>query len=144
VDADDRVPFVLGHREEHPVPQDARVVDEDVQLAVLADCEADQFPCRVEVGDVAVVDDRAATRRADLPGDGFGGRAGRRAGASPMAFGMGGAPMPRLPAVVDDDRRAEPGQFQRLGPAEAAAGAGDDRAETFEAPNCRSGLNLRP
>lgn len=31
MDLDDGVPFLLGHREEHPVAEDAGVVDEDVQ-----------------------------------------------------------------------------------------------------------------
>ena len=76
----------------------------------------------MEVGDVPGVGQGRSARRADLGGDLFGG--GRGGGARAVPAG--------LPVVVDDDGRAEPGQFQRLGPAEAAARAGDDRGESLE------------
>ena len=122
VDADDRVPLVLGHREDHPVAQDARVVDEDVQLAERGDRQLDQFPGLFVVGHVTDVGDRAAARRADLVGDLLGGAGRRLAGTVPA----------RLAVVVDDDGRAEPGEFQRLGPAEPAARAGDDRGQALQ------------
>ncbi len=111
VDPDDGVPLVLGHREDHPVAQDARVVDQDVELSVRLDRQLDQRAGLLVVGDVAEVGDGAAARRADLVGDLLGRGRGRLAGAVAA----------RLPVVVDDDGRAEPGQFQRLGPPEAAA-----------------------
>lgn len=60
------------------------------------------------VGDVSEVGGRPAARRADLGGDLLGGRGGRL--ARTVAAG--------LPVVVDDDGRAEPGQFEGLGAAE--------------------------
>ncbi len=74
------------------------------------------------IGDVSGVGGRRAARRADLGGDLLGGGGGRLAGAVPAG----------LPVVVDDDGRAEPGQFQRLDPAEAAPRARDDGGESFK------------
>lgn len=76
VDADHRVPLALGHGEDHAVAQDARVVDQDVQLAELADRRLDQFAGLLEVGHVPGVGERPAARRAYLGGDLPGGAAG--------------------------------------------------------------------
>ena len=113
---------LLGHREDHPVAQDARVVDQDVELAVRRDGQVDEGARGLEVGHVAEVRDRPAARRADLFGDVLRGRGGRLARAVAA----------RAAVVVDDDRRAEPGEFQGFRPAQAAARAGDDRAEALK------------
>lgn len=122
VHPDDRVPLVLGHREDHPVAQDARVVDEDVQLPERGDRRLDQFAGLFVVGDVPGVGDGPAARRTDLGGDLLG-RGGR---------GLSRAVPSGLPVVVDDDGRSQPAEFQRLGPAEPATRAGDDRGEPFK------------
>lgn len=122
VDPYHRVPLVLGHREDHPVAQDARVVDQDVELSVRLDGQFHQGAGLLVVGHVAEVRDRPATGRPDLLGDLLGGRGGRLAGAVAA----------RLPVVVDDDGRAEPRQFQRFGAPEAATGAGDDRGQSVQ------------
>lgn len=75
VDADDRVPLVLAHREDHPVAQDARVVDQDVELSVGGDGQLHEFSRLFVVGDVSEVGGRPAARRTDLGGDLLGGAA---------------------------------------------------------------------
>ncbi|SCG09406.1 hypothetical protein GA0115255_125322 [Streptomyces sp. Ncost-T6T-2b] len=86
------------------------------------DRRLDEFTGLLVVGDVAEVGDGPAAGRADLGGDLLGGCGGRLAGA--VAAG--------LPVVVDDDGRAEPGQFEGFGAAEAAARAGDDRGQPVQ------------
>lgn len=122
MDPDHRVPLVLGHREDHPVAQDARVVDEDVQLPELGDRQLDQFPGLLVVGHVSGVRDGTTARRPDPGGDLLGGRGGRGAGAVPAG----------LSEVVHDDGGAEPGKLQRLRPAQAAARARDDRGPALK------------
>lgn len=116
VDPDDGVPFVLGHREHHPVPQDAGVVDQDVERPVRADRQPHQVLRLVEVGDVPVVRHRVAAGGGDLGDDLVRGARRRLAGA--VAAG--------LPVVVDDHVGAQPRQFQRLGAAEASSRPRDD------------------
>jgi hypothetical protein len=59
VDADDGVPFLLAHVEDHPVTQDAGVVHQDVEPALLGDGGVDQRLDRVEVRDIGRVGDGA-------------------------------------------------------------------------------------
>src|SRR5262249_13097543 len=76
VHADDVVPFVRAHVHEHPVAQDARVVDEHVQITEVFDGGLDQSTGAVEAGAVVAVGDRLAAVRTD-PVDDLSGRAGR-------------------------------------------------------------------
>ena len=69
VHLDDRVPLLLGHVDEHPVAQDAGVVDEDVEVAEGLDRAVDQPLRALPVGDVVAVDDCLATERLDLLDD---------------------------------------------------------------------------
>ena len=66
VHVDDSVPFFLGHVDEHPVAQDAGVVDENVEIAERLDRTVDQTLRTLPVSDVIAVDDRLATERLDL------------------------------------------------------------------------------
>ena len=119
MDADDGVPVLDGHVEDHPVAQDARVVDHDVQIAVLVDGRIDDPLGAVEVGDVVAVGDGLATRGADLVDD-LAGRAARRAGAVELGAD-----------VVDDHVCALAGERQRVLAAEPASRARHDGHATF-------------
>lgn len=122
VDPDHRVPLLLRHGEDHPVAQDARVVDQDVELAEAAHRQLDQLARLPEVGHVAQVGHRPAARGTDLRGHLL-----RRGGR-----GLSRSVAPRLPEVVDDHARAEPRELDRLGPAEPAARARDDGGESLK------------
>ena len=61
-----RVPLGLGHVHQHPVPQDARVVDDHVQAPVGVDRQVDHRLGLGEIGDVATIGDRLAARLDDL------------------------------------------------------------------------------
>ena len=114
MDLDDRVPLLLGHVGQHPVAQDAGVVDQHVEVAEGLDRGVDQalraFPGR----DVVAVGDRLATHAADLL-DHLLGRTEIAAGAVHVAA-----------EVVDHDLAPWLGQAQRVLAADAPAGAGDD------------------
>lgn len=69
VDPDHRVPLLLRHREDHPVAQDARVVDQDVELAEGAHGQLHELARLLEVGHVTQVSDRPPARGTDLRGD---------------------------------------------------------------------------
>jgi hypothetical protein len=64
VDGDDLVPVLVGHLEDRLVRGDPRVVDEDVQPAVVLDDLADRAPAVLRRADVALVDRAGAPSRA--------------------------------------------------------------------------------
>ena len=66
MDVDDRVPLGLGHVRQHPVAQDAGVVDQDVEVAERVDRRSDHALGTLEVGDVLAVGDRLTAHRRDL------------------------------------------------------------------------------
>jgi hypothetical protein len=114
VHADDRVPVRLGHRDDHPVAQDARVVHHHVQPAERLDGLRDQ-PLRAGPGgDVLGIRDRLPARGGDLVGDGLG-RASRGAAAVPAAA-----------EVVDHHLGTLRGERQGVRLADAVPGAGDN------------------
>jgi hypothetical protein len=53
---DDGIPLGLRHVDEHAVPEDSGVVDEDVEPAEVLDGLVDQRARPCEVGDIVVVD----------------------------------------------------------------------------------------
>ena len=65
VHPDHRVPVVLGHAVQDRVPDDAGVVHEDIEAAVMVDRLADQLLRGVEVGDVVVVGDGVSSGVSD-------------------------------------------------------------------------------
>jgi hypothetical protein len=106
VHGDDGVEVVLGHREQHPVAEDARVVDHHVQLAELRGRQRDQLLCRRPVGDRRMVGDGRAARGGDLDRDRFGrGLVLAVVRALPVQPGAG---------IVDHHRRAVGGQRQAV------------------------------
>jgi hypothetical protein len=114
VDGDHGVPLVLGHVHEHPVAEDPRVVDEDVEAPVALDRAADHMLGSVVVRDVVVARDRLPARGDDLVDDAL---RGRRVGALAAE---------RAAEVVDDDLRARARKGERVLAADAAPGPGDD------------------
>src|SRR5690606_13073587 len=114
VHADDVVPVGGRHVHQHPVAEDAGVVDHDVEAAELAQRGPHQPSGRLVVGDVVGVRDRVPAGRPDLLGDGLGGA------------GVGAGAVPGAPEVVDDDGGSLAGQLDGVGPAYSAGGAGDD------------------
>ncbi len=62
VDVDDRVPLLLGHVDQHPVPQDAGVVDQHVEVAEGLDGGVDQALAALPVADVVGVGHRLRPR----------------------------------------------------------------------------------
>ena len=122
VDLDDGVPLVLGHREDHPVAQDAGVVDEHVEAAEQVDRLLHQRLGAVERRHVGVVGDRHAAGRGDLVDHRLG-RPGVAAGA-----------VARAAEVVHQHVGAVRGEQQRVLAADAPAGAGDDAHPSLTDP----------
>ncbi len=118
MDAVHQVPVLGAHLVEAAVAEDARVVDQDVELAVRVERGLDDL---VAVFDGVVVGDRLATGRLDLLDD-------RVCGAGAFAFAERGAAQ-----VVDHHFSAAAGQQQRMRSTQAPAGAGDDRDSSIEA-----------
>jgi hypothetical protein len=105
---DDRVPFGLGHVDEHPITQDARIVDQPIQPAERVDRGLDETSAALPVGDVVGVDHRLAAHPADLLDDLVGRARGRtRTGAVAAQ-------------VVDDDAGTLAGELERVLAADAA------------------------
>ena len=113
---------VLGHREHHAVPQDAGVVDHDVDVAESVDGLLHHGPGIVEAGHAAAVDDRLSPAR----GDGLDhlGR-GRHVGTSAELVAA---------QVVDHHLGPVLGEHQGVLAADAAPRAGDERHFAFEKP----------
>ncbi len=120
VHGDDRVPFGLGHVDEHPVTQDAGIVHQDVEIAERFDRGVDEALCTLPVGDVVGVDDRLAAEGLDLCDD----LLGRRLVRTVAVVGA--------TEVVDHDARAFAREEQSVFAPDAASGAGDDRDSAIE------------
>ena len=100
---DDGVPVLVGHVEQHPVSRDARVVDHDVQAALLFG------------GSHQAVGGRAL---ADVAGDGD----RRAAGGVDLVDHVAGGH--RVLDVVDHHRGTGLGQTDRFGAPQAPGGTG--------------------
>ena len=120
VDGDDGVPLGLGHVDDHPVAQDAGVVDQDVEVAERLDRRVDQALGAFPVGHVVGVDDGLAAEVADLGDD----LLGRRRVLTVTVVGA--------TEVVDDDPGPLRGEQERVLAADAASRSGDDRDSTVE------------
>ena len=114
MDLDDRVPLVDGHVDQHPVPQDAGVVDQHVEPAERLDRGVDQPLGALPVGHVVAVGHGFAAGRPDLV-DHLTGWAGGPAAAVDLGA-----------QVVDHDLGPLPGELQGVAPADAPAGSGHD------------------
>jgi hypothetical protein len=88
VHADDGVPVFLAHVEAHPVAQDARVVDQDVEVAPGLDRLVDEALRALPVGDVVVIGDGLAAGLGDLVDDLLG------------VTGVGPGPVPLAAEIV--------------------------------------------
>jgi hypothetical protein len=128
VDADDGVPFVGGHVEDHAVAEDPGDVDEDVEAAVLADGGLDEVLGGFVVGDVGAVSDGAAAGLGDFLDD------------LPGRPGVVPGPVQGRAEVVDDHRGALPGQQQRHRPPDPAARTRHDRYALIQGTHVRTGL----
>jgi hypothetical protein len=102
-------------------PDDAGVVDHDVDAPELLDRGVDEGLGALDRGHVAAVGDGRTAGGDDLGGDG-----GRRSDVLTDAAH-------RAAEVVDHDARAPVGEQQRMGAADAAPRAGDDRDAPVEA-----------
>jgi hypothetical protein len=120
VHVEDRVEFVGVHVLERRVPQDPGVVDDDVDPAPVVERGLHDRPAALGAGDRVVVCDRLAPRRRDLVDHRL--RGGRAAAGA----------VDRAAEVVDDDQGTAAGQLQRMGTAQAPAGARDDRDLAIE------------
>src|ERR1043166_7766215 len=69
VDANDRVEILDAHVEDHPVAQDAGIVDDDVNVAPLLDGGLDHPLGAIEVRDVVAIGQGFTARGADLVDD---------------------------------------------------------------------------
>ena len=115
VDADDRIPLLLGHVEAHLVAQDPRVVDEDVETTKPFDGLIDETFGAVPARAVVEVGGRDAAVAGDLIND-------------LLRRGLVGAFAARRPAqVVHHHLRAFRREQQRLAATDPAPGARDDR-----------------
>jgi len=105
VGGDDGVELLIGHLPHRGVAQDARVVDQDVEPAVLGDGAVDEGLGGLAAADGDDLGDGGAARGGDCVDGG-----GRDVGVD----------------VVDHDRGAAAGQLAGVGEAEAPARSGDD------------------
>ena len=119
VDPHDDVEVVGRHVPDGPVPDDARVVDQDVEAPVGVDRLIDELLGRRLVADVAVVGHGGAA----APGDQVHGEIGVTAAA---------VPADRRADVVDDDLGPPAGQLERVPPPDAVTGPGHDAHLVFQ------------
>src|ERR1017187_7966656 len=132
MDADHGVPFVDRHIDEHPVTQNAGVVDQDIDRPEVVDRRLDQATGAVVVRDVVTVGHGFPTHPADLLDD-FAGWAG---GAS-ASVDLG-------PQVVDDHFGPLAGELEGMLTPDAPAPSGDgDDAPVTNAHGCSLSLYLR-
>jgi hypothetical protein len=126
VHLDDRVPLGLAHVDEHLVPQDPCVVDNDVEPAECVDGLLDKALGAVPRRDVIGVGDRLPTRRLDVV-DHLLSRPSRAAGA-----------VTGPTEVVDDDAGSFGGERKCVCSPDAVAGTGhdDDPAVTDSTHRC--------
>ena len=133
VDPDHVVPLRVGHVHEHPVAQDAGVVDEDVDPAVLLDRCGDQPLGAGLVGHVVTVEESTSSERSHLVRHLLG-RPDRRAGS----VGLG-------TEVVDDHVGAVPGELEGMCPPDAPTRTGDDHDPPLtETTHVRSPFEIPP
>ena len=109
---DDGIPEVLGRLGKTLVAQNARVVDQDVDLAEGIDCRLEDILTAFDAGDVVVVRDSLTPRRLDLIHDQIGHRSTR---ARAIA---------RATEIVDDDGRTFSGKRQCMLTSKSTTGAG--------------------
>ena len=121
VDIDDDVPFLFGHVEDHPVAQDAGVVDQDVEPSEGVERLLDHALASGHVGDRVVVGDSIAAGVLDRGHDLVG---GCRLAVEFAAL--------RAAVVVDHDLRALGGEQEGVSASDSASGAGHDRDAAFE------------
>ena len=112
---EDDVQLLLAHVEDHPVAQDARDIDDDVEPAEVVDRLLDHLTRRVVVRDGTGIGDGVAARRLDLVDDLL---SDRDIGALAAQAGA---------EVIDDDRRALRREQHRDAAPDAPARAGDNR-----------------
>src|SRR5207253_10724880 len=103
------------HRAEHAGTQDGGLVADDAEPAVGLDGLVDDPLGAVVDGNIVVVGDGLAPAAANELGDLLG---------RPLVGALAGD---RAAQVVDDDLRALGGELERLAPADAVPGPGDDR-----------------
>src|SRR5581483_1522527 len=123
VHVDNRVPLGLVHVHEHSVAEDARVVDEDVEPAVLLDRVRDEPPRAGEIRDVLVVGDGGGAELLDLCHHRL------RSGGVASLAGEGRA------EIVDDHTRPRAGECECVLAPDAAPGARDDCDLAVEQPH---------
>ena len=114
VHRDDGIPLGLGHVDQYPVPQDAGVVDQHVQVTKGLDGGVDHALAALPVRDVVGVGHRLATHGFDLVNDLL-----RRSGVGPAAIDVAAE-------VVDHDLGPFRGQQQCMLSTDTAPRAGDD------------------
>ncbi len=115
VNLDDRIPLLLGHVEDRAVAKDARVVDEDVEVAIGLERLLDEILAALPTRDVVVVGARLTAGRLDLID---------RLLRGPV---VGTRAIPFAAEVIDDDLGAFRGQEHRVRTTDPASGTGDDR-----------------
>ena len=123
VDGDHRVPLLLRHVHDHPVAEDAGVVDEDVDPAEVVD----RLPTSCAAPTKSATFAPFASARPP-----FASISATTCCAGEVVALAG----QRAAEVVDDDVRARLGEGQRVRPADAAPGAGDDRDLAREHSAC--------
>ena len=114
VHVDDRIEVILCHVDEHPIPQDAGVVDEDVQVTEVLNGGVDEALATFPVGDVIGVGHSLAAHGPNLIGHHLG-------CATVIA-----RTVHRATEVVDHELGAFLGEEQGVLTTNAAACSGDD------------------
>ena len=125
----DIVPLVLAHVEDHPLAQNPRDVDENVELAPGVERETDEILRLAVVGDVRVVGDGIAAPLFDEPHDLIG-------RLTAQAFSRHGRSV-----VRDDHRGALIGQQQGDATPDTTSSTGDDGGLTFQMLHVQSPLS---
>src|SRR5581483_7758734 len=123
VHGDHEVEVLLGHPGDHPVADDARVVDDGVEVAVGVDGAGDEPPDAVEVVHRGGVGAGPPTHLLDLGDDLVGRRFTDRLAVQPGA------------KVVHDHRRTVAGELEAVLAAETPATACHDHHPVVEHPH---------
>ena len=130
VHGDDRVELLLGHVDEHPVAEDARVVDHDVEPSEGVDRRLDDAARSGVVRDVVGVGDRLTPQGRDLVHDLL------------CGAGVRARPIDGAAEIVDDHARTLASEGKRVLAPDTPTSPRDDDDTTFA--DARHGASSSP
>ena len=120
MNVDDNIPFIQCHFLERLVPQDAGIVDQDIDRAKFIDGGLDDPFCPLPIRDRVLVGNRGAASRTDFLHN--------HISSIALTGTIDGAPK-----IIDHNLGAKSGQLERMLLAESTTRTGDYRNLSFKA-----------